>query len=156
MIAQWYLLIYKEPISQTKLHLVLYFAFIEFAQYRERYEWEDLPLELFASNFKISPYGFFDEEVEEWRQSDVLNEDWELPWDRHVRGKLLILIQQAFNTSDFGLIDLSHDDPLWKEGFKSLRSQKLEKPEGFQPDPIYVNSSVLANSWHSVAKDPQE
>lgn len=78
---------------------------------------------LFEASFEAWAYGPVDKQVYQQyktEQIEYLNfevDKFEAKLDQFTKGFLDDYIPQIMNTSDFGLVDLSHEDACWKKNF---------------------------------------
>lgn len=123
---------YSKPISPIKLQKALYFLFglyggkaslLNMGNVFEVDTTIPLELELFQPNFEAWVYGPVDQQVYKAFKNDEIDvtgfnlEAFEESVPDFTRGFLIDTTERIFNTSDFTLVDLSHDDNSWKNNF---------------------------------------
>lgn len=120
-------------LTPLKLQKGLYFLFAYYTQSygKEKVDDEDselitfdYPTFLFPAQFEAWKYGPVIREVYENNKNDMyedtFNEDFFNDPIKH-EIKLFIddMLEELMNTSDFNLVDRSHEDDVWKEAFKT-------------------------------------
>ena len=123
-----------KPISPIKLQKILYFLYAFYGSYVKDMQANDsdvemdvgnLPRSLFIPNFEAWRYGPVDPNVyREYRQSattNFLNDAQgfdDLYKDNIVAQEVFKSItRQAYDLSDFSLVDISHQDKTWIDAF---------------------------------------
>lgn len=139
---------YNDRITPIKLQKGLYFLFamwggkILAARGENETDTEDDDLYgkrneyLFEANFEAWKYGPVDREIYLWYKEGkdqinatdlVFNE--EIDYQNEVIQYIDETIERVFRTSDFGLVDISHDDNAWKNASclenKHMDNQKI-------------------------------
>ena len=118
----------RAKISPIKLQKCLYFLFGYFWKYIKKAQDNKYNIEEDFSEF--SPY-LFDEDIQAWTYGPVLPDIYHLERDGNIDGNIKenylqdsehnleikefidYLLPQLFEISDFGLVDLSHQDRCW-------------------------------------------
>lgn len=117
----------KIQISPIKLQKTLYFLFAYWGQYIKKNQENTESVEVDYSSYDIY---LFDDDIEAWTYGPVIPnvfhaERMKLIKDKAEEGYLEedivkkefidYLLPQLFDISDFGLVDLSHQDQCWKK-----------------------------------------
>lgn len=139
---------YGSKISKIKIQKGLYFMYAFFSQFVNRAKQseisEDFPEisnELFDAKFEAWAYGPVDREV--YRSyNDILiaaekfdiNEFLNRVGSKDVADYLETLTRQIFNSSDFGLVELSHQDEAWKNHYDK---------DMYYPDEVIPNEEII-------------
>lgn len=122
---------YNKPISKIKLQKGLYFLyayFYKFIQTSSKSELADhftsVPEDLFKANFQAWSYGPVDKDVYRSHNNGFLEysdfdieEFLEVSNNEEVKDMLVTLTNEIFESSDFGLVELSHMDDCWKSQY---------------------------------------
>ena len=137
----------KRDISPIKLQKALYFLFAYWGQYIGKSKQENINVEFELDKFSEHLY---EEEIQAWTYGPVLPEIYVLEKEgilnnyisenylEDTEHNLVIkefidyLLPQIFDISDFGLVDLSHQDNCWKNHYNSqdeYHSNEIPKEE---------------------------
>ena len=85
---------------------------------------------LFDADFEAWAYGPVDRDVYIWFKNLGTNikdiEQYTLTNDEYVLGYVDDLLDRIFNSNDFGLVDLSHDDRCWRDIFDPNKKNKMD------------------------------
>lgn len=134
-IANKYYKEYSEEISPIKLQKSLYFLFamwggkVADAQLEGNEDTEDdetfskYEKYLFDASFQAWRYGPVDKEIYDLfknKKLDYMNTSdvfdlLDVDYKAILKGYIDNLLNQIFNTNDFSLVDLSHEDKCWKD-----------------------------------------
>lgn len=118
-----------EMISRIKLQKALYFLYAFYAGKTAllNLDTSDSAIkfneDLFKANFEAWVYGPVDSKVYQDFKNDKIDissfnlDDFLGKLDDFTKGYLEDMSERIFNTSDFGLVDLSHEDISWKSNF---------------------------------------
>ena len=124
-------------ISRIKLQKALYFLYafyganIRILNLDNDAEKKDE--ELFNADFEAWAYGPVDRNVyfkfkeDKYDISQFNSEAFLEELDDYTRGYLLDMTDRVFNTSDFSLVELSHEDLCWKSHFDRENPQNSDK-----------------------------
>lgn len=139
---------FDKPISRIKLQKALYFLYaywiktLTIANSTEN-EIKDLVSglsdHLFDAKFEAWAYGPVDREVYGNHKNNnispltdkevtIFNNDISEK-STYLQEYLDSMIQRIFNTSDFGLVDLSHKDSSWKNNYKGPNHNPFDKSD---------------------------
>lgn len=126
----------NNDLSPIKLQKALYFLFAIYGGMKRflknnTKEGEDFSIDslsddyLFAADFQAWAYGPVDKEVyTAFKNGDIADDlnilEFETKLDSFTKGFLDDFIPKIFNTGDFSLVDLSHDDECWKKNFNRM------------------------------------
>lgn len=122
-----------EYLTPLKLQKGLYFLFAYYTQLygKEKVDEEDCelitfdyPMFLFPAKFEAWKYGPVIREVYEKNKNDMyedtFNEDFFAdPINHEIKLFIDDMLDELMNTSDFNLVDRSHEDDVWKEAYKT-------------------------------------
>lgn len=126
----------KQAISPIKLQKAMYFLFafyggkIKLLNLQKDADKKDI--QLFTPCFEAWAYGPVDREIyykfknDEYKDIDVTNNYLE-GLSEFDKGFILDMTESIFNTSDFGLVNLSHKDISWKSNFDYDNPNKSSK-----------------------------
>lgn len=129
-------------ITPIKLQKTLYFLYAFWAKYvllakngqKTENDFQDQDEQLFEANFYAWAYGPVDDEV--YRSFKSTPEIDHSKVDMFVKNTAVEVKEfvdsfaiKLFNTSDFGLVDLSHRDECWIKHYRSGVSSKIEGKE---------------------------
>lgn len=129
---------YNSTITPIKLQKGLYFLFamwggkIMAARGESETDTEDDDLYgkrneyLFNANFEAWKYGPVDREIYEWYKNgsninniSEINFINDVDYKEDVKQYIDETIERVFITSDFGLVDMSHEDQVWKDASRT-------------------------------------
>lgn len=132
----------KRNISPIKLQKSLYFLFAYWGQFIGRAKEENSNVEINFNNFSENLFG---EQIQAWTYGPVVPEVYtleknailekeEIPENylEETEDRLVIkefidyLLPQLFDISDFGLVDLSHQDECWKRHYNPNATEHHE------------------------------
>ena len=135
----------KTIISPIKLQKCLYFLFAIWGGYvlssrngkNEDKDSHNYSEYLFDDDFSVWEYGPVDEKAYNWFENFNDNEIEQLELlkkedlnykdeDNNICSFINEMLNKLFNISDFGLVDLSHDDDVWKDAISNHKN-KLER-----------------------------
>lgn len=137
----------KRDISPIKLQKALYFLFAYWGQYIGKAKQENSNSEVDFKDFSENLYA---ETIQAWTYGPVLPEIYTLEKEGKLNGNILedyledtehnlaikefidYLLPQIFDISDFGLVDLSHQDYCWKNNYNSqeeFHNKEIPKEE---------------------------
>lgn len=132
----------NQIITPIKLQKTLYFLYAFWAKYvniaindnNNETDFQNKSDDLFNSNFKAWAYGPVDEAV--YRDFKNKTSYEQLIVDSFIRSTELEVLEfinsfsvKLFNTSDFGLVDLSHRDKCWINHYKAGVSASISGEE---------------------------
>lgn len=128
-------------ISPIKLHKSLYFLYaywgskIELSKIKSNddisemveMDFSNYDEQLFDADFEAWAYGPVDREVYLWCKENSINTS--LKYCINIKKEILDYIDdlliKIFNTSDFGLVDLCHEDNCWKSVYNRSFKNKI-------------------------------
>jgi len=132
----------KRDISPIKLQKSLYFLFAYWGQFIGKAKEENSSVEINFNNF--SEY-LFDEDIQAWTYGPVIPEIYNWEKSRIIKNEKIpnnyleksddelvikefidYLLPQLFDISDFGLVDLSHQDECWKRHYNAQANEHKE------------------------------
>lgn len=137
---------FDKIISPIKLQKGLYFLYafwggkIRSAQFEDENGdsmIEDIELystldeHLFEADFEAWAYGPVDRDIYVWFKELTLDEknkirNIDLDIEDCIKLYLKDLLNRIFNSNDFGLVDLSHEDRCWREVYNPTRKNKMD------------------------------
>ena len=143
---------FGKNITPIKLQKALYFLYAFFGGHTRilNLDPESVKVDesLFSASFEAWAYGPVDRDVYFRFKNGYLNyehfdkEQFLSQIDEFTKGYLLDMTDRIFNTSDFGLVELSHNDECWKKYFNR------ETPQESQ---LILNEDILNEYSHKVA-----